>query len=81
MEALIYGVIDKAKIVNLLNDPPEKIFIMFNIPFSENTVVSIAGSTPGTGMYEPKRTTRSISKVKIIFFPYFLNFKSIFNSF
>ena len=78
IEALIYGVIDKANIVNLLNDPPEKVSMIFNMPLVANTELNISGFTPGTGMNEPKRTNKSISKVKIIFFLISLTLRAFF---
>lgn len=41
IEALMYGVMDNANIVNLLSDPPENVSIMFSMPLLLNTAVSI----------------------------------------
>ena len=63
----MYGVILNAKIVKLLNDPPENRSNRSNKPVSP---VNISASTDllmfGTGILDPILNTTSMSKVKII---------------
>ena len=67
MDAVMYGVILNAKIVKLLNDPPENRSNRSNKPVSP---VNISASTDllmfGTGILDPILNTTSMSKVKII---------------
>ena len=67
MDAVMYGVILNAKIVKLLNDPPENRSNRSNKPVSP---VNISASTDllmfGTGIFDPILNTTSMSKVKII---------------
>lgn len=67
MEAVIYGVILKAKMVNWLKEPPENRSNKSNNPVSPvNTCARAERLIPGTGMLEPILKTTSISRVKII---------------
>ena len=67
MDAVMYGVILKAKIVKFENDPPEKRSNKSNNPVSPvNNSASAALLMLGTGMFEPILNTRSIISVKSI---------------
>ena len=67
MDAVMYGVILNAKIVKLLNEPPENKSNKSKSPVSpENMSASTLLLMFGTGMLDPIRNTTSISSVKII---------------
>ena len=50
IEALMYGVMERAKMENLLKEPPEKVFMIFRIPLPWKTASRNWAFTPGTGM-------------------------------
>ena len=68
IDAVMYGVMLSAKIVKLLNAPPENRSKRSRSPVSpENICARYSLSIPGTGMLEPILYTSSIRRVKIIF--------------
>ena len=63
----MYGVILNAKIVKLLNDPPENRSNKSNKPVSPVNISARALLLMfGTGIFDPILNTTSMSKVKII---------------
>ena len=69
MDAVMYGVIESANIVKLLNAPPENRLNKANSPVSLSNVCDRTSlSMPGTGICAPIRKINSIAIVKMIFF-------------
>ena len=66
IDAVMYGVMLKAKIVKLLNDPPENRSKISKSPLPEKALSSCALSMPGTGILAPTRKTMIINSVNSI---------------
>ena len=65
IDAVIYGVMLRAKMVKLPKAPPENISNRPNRPLSLawNAAAKISRLIPGTGMHDPSRNTTNIISV------------------
>ena len=71
IEAVMYGITPRAKIVIFANAPPENISTSWKRfwppPVANlNRLIATSALTPGTGMYAPMRHTAKRSKVYVI---------------
>lgn len=78
MEAVIYGVILKAKMVNWLKEPPENRSNKSNNPVSPvNTCARAERLIPGTGMLESDSENHQHQQGENHFASYFSDFKGV----